>query len=401
MIRTERFFRPPDAIFTPKHLLDLFPELPPLPLFPFDIATAIQQREHLPPLPLPELQQYQDNPWQYSGLHPIIHRHLAANQFQPHQRVLPQPPHPKSEPYTIFTEPLKPPEKDIITVQQQLLRHFPGIIHTLFVSRGYESFWRSWPLAKRFATDPHQMSIPYLSPQRGTSFILTTPSPSKVVPHEWLQQPFPTTPDTNQTTSTTLFSFLHQICHALNLPPAWEYLDKTYSLLTWEELIHLTSLRYQALQEWYSQYATGQLNDTTVYLYELKLVQRALLILSQYPKLTHPQANSLPDYIQAIRFPEIFAQLQIQSPQQEAVIHLLANTPSTPEELNSHDPRIVFFLTSYGTHQEEEIIVDTLHRYLLGEIPTRAWKTYLDYLLSIWNRWLTSHSLPPITPLKS
>jgi hypothetical protein len=276
-----------------------------------------------------------------------------------------------------------------------------GIINTIVITKGQDSFWRNVPFANAFASDPHQMSIADRWPLAdGFSNLQLTTTESQTTPAEW-QTPFPAIAGAPKN-NTIAWMNAHQIGHGLLIPPCWEYKDRTYSLVTPRECLDLAITRLDCLNEWFHQYSGLALKgdyepDSTSYLYEIKIVQRALAI-KKYKKLGSDEVLRDDLYwYRGLHLDEMAKQLQVHKRDIIAGIHAMEVYLQPAHHSKPKDPvmNALIQATDFGTHANEEITVDLLAKNKLGILPERHkyWKTYTDKVDYYWKRWEDTTSI--------
>lgn len=336
------------------------------------------------------------------GLHPQIARQLHKMLEQPEDPYWSSPlrktPISFNSPAVIPTE----PGIDMTESMQQVdfvNQHLPrNSIRTYFLSNGQNSIWKQVPGAGIFADNPHQMSLPARAMKRigGFNFLLLTQSESLTMPDEWRTHP---------EFSTLQMMNLHQVGHCLIVPTCWEYLDRTYSLLTPSELLTLTTTRAKASAQWFANYGLGvKITDTldqtdaytytpdsTSYLYEIKIVERSLIFAAQRKT---SDAYELPAdlyWFRGLHLDQICAELGVKKEKILGAIAALNELWLTHHSSKPTDPLFnsVFQSTDIGTHPAEEICVDVLAQASIGALPPQLgyWQEWVDQIEAIWQRY--------------
>lgn len=336
------------------------------------------------------------------GLHPQIAQQLRNALQQPTSEYWSKPlaksPKQFQKPVVIPTElgmSQHEAEKQVAFVNKRLPKNS---VRAYFLTNGHNSFWKQIPGAGIFADNPHQMSLPARATQHfgGFNLLLLTQSESITMPNEWRS---------NADYSTLEMMNLHQVAHCLIIPTCWEYLDRTYSLLTPKELLHLTVIRAKAMAQWFANYGLGTVitedllplgnytytPDTTSYLYEVKIVERALVYASARKT---PEVSELPDelyWFRGLHLQQICDELNIKQNKVLGALVMLnefwlehhSNKPSDPL-FNS-----VFQSTDIGTHPAEEICVDVLSHASMGKLPQQLvyWQDWVNHINALWQRY--------------
>lgn len=335
------------------------------------------------------------------GMHPHIARQIRRQLQSPSDRYWETPlkkmPKEFDGQTVVFTEPDMDEvltKQQIEFVNQRLPKHS---VRAYFLTKGQNSIWRNIPGAGIFADNPHQMSLPARAMQKvgGYNFLLLTQTESVTMPNEWRQ---------HQCYSTLEMMNLHQVGHCLTLPTCWEYLDRTYSLLTPTELLNLTFERIQALAQWFANYGFGiKINElldqvgtidyqpnTTSYLYEIKIVERALI----YASLRNtPFLSQLPPdlyWFRGLHLDQICHELGVTKEKVFGAIAIM-NDYWIEHQINGHaDPLFnsVFQSTDIGTHPAEEICVDILSQSAMGNLPDQLsyWQNWVNLIEKAWQK---------------
>lgn len=278
-----------------------------------------------------------------------------------------------------------------------------GSLSIVFTSKGKTSIWNHVPVAGSFADNPHQMSFPLSGSPiiDGFNMLLLTSSHSQTVPQQWK--------DNGMFESLIQGMNVHQVGHCKIIPTCWEYIDRTYSLLTPRELLELTIARNSCLSVWFRHYGfdiepnpdtyDGQykpyIPDTASYLYEVKIIERAAMV-SKLKKVS--RTNELPPdifWFRGFHLDEICNQLNLD---REIIIgainamdaYWLEAYYSAPQDpvYNS-----AAFSTDIGTNPVEEICVDMLANASAGKLPEihSYWQKWISLVDFYWNRWESSN----------
>lgn len=269
--------------------------------------------------------------------------------------------------------------------------------------------WRHIPGAGLFADNPHQMSLPAKAMRKmgGFNMLLLTDTESPTMPNEWRD---------HSQFSTLQMMNLHQVGHCLIVPTCWEYLDRTYSLLTPNELLSLTATRAKAVNQWFANYGLGiQINEalapvgnfeyqpnSTSYLYEIKIIERALIFAAH--RKTKP-LTTLPDdlyWFKGLHLQQICQELSVS---QEVIIGAISELNEIWLEQHSAKPsdplfNSVFQSTDVGTHPAEEICVDVLAQASIGELPPQLsyWQEWVNQIEAVWQRFDPTFTLGRTMP---
>lgn len=350
------------------------------------------------------------------GLHPQIAQQLHGMLHRPEdaywQTPLRRTPIRFDSPAVIPTEPgidMTESMRQVDFVNQHLPKNS---IRTYFLTNGQNSIWKHVPGAGIFADNPHQMSLPARAMKKvgGFNLLLLTQSESVTMPNEWRSHP--------ELTTLQMMN-LHQVGHCLIIPTCWEYLDRTYSLLTPSELLTLTSTRAKASAQWFANYGLGvQITDTldqtaeytyspdsTSYLYEIKIVERALIYAAQRQTTDVFELPNDLYWFQGLHLEQICAELGVKREKVLGAICALNELWLTHHSSKPTDPLFnsVFQSTDIGTHPAEEICVDVLAQAAIGKLPKQLeyWQSWVDQIEAIWQRFDptfrmkgSSHSLP-------
>lgn len=335
-------------------------------------------------------------PLPYLGMHPEALR-LLGN--EPSDRMLGTEPmltpgFKAARTRVIKTEPLN--RKKIegpLSILENLSPH--GSINTIFLTNGNRTMWRNFPLASMFASDPHQMSIAASVPNSvpGLNMFLFTTEPSTTVPQQWKTE-FPGLSSGDPEQHTLSWMALHQVGHSMGTQ-SWEYMDRSYALMTPQDLIDMTHIRMDCLQTWFGQYAE-QYGDTIEpdsmsYLYEVKVIQRALWLANQFD-MTELPPLSPPSWFQGFHIQEVLGALGMEAREAEVLNATRFMDDYVSESLGNgfFHPLInsATFGTDYGTHPLEEISVNALALDSIGELPLYLdyWKSHTRNVRGIWER---------------
>ena len=290
----------------------------------------------------------------------------------------------------------------------------PGSLSIIFCTRGHESIWNRIPGPDTFSSASHQMSLPRQGELGGVfdripglNMVLLTTTPSPTTAPGW-HQPFPyelfgldNMPET-ETPPTLLWGALHQIGHCLCLPPCWEYESRTRQLLSLQELYNLTQQRWSALAEWFELYNNkSKLDpklDTSAYLYEIKIVQRAISLGRSFPD--HPvKAIYSQPWFQGLHFDQICQQIGWGNlPHLARGLTIMQDYRDQIKSGGIFDPikNAWTFSTDFGTHPTEEVIVEMLALYLQGKLKNYPQMSqYCQTVMGYWERWkLTTQDMP-------
>lgn len=276
-----------------------------------------------------------------------------------------------------------------------ILKNLPkGSLSTIFFTNGKNTQWQGIPLASAFSEDPHQMSIPLLPTKfpPGFNTLLLTTTPSTTVPSEW-KSPFPGEKPEN-TPDVIRWMNMHQIGHCLVAPTCWEYIDRSYSLFTPRELLTATKSRLECLNQWFTQYyglsPEGQyIPDTTSYLYEIKIIQRAI-IAAKFNKHDYSISDEIFWY-KGYHEQEIASQLNVDTTYIRRGIDIMDTYLNNNHSSRPYDSALnsLMHSTDFGTHPIEEIIVDIIAQTRLGLLPQRYlyWNEYTSRIFKAWERW--------------
>lgn len=269
-----------------------------------------------------------------------------------------------------------------------------GSLNTIFITEGRKSIWNKVPVAGAFSGNPHQMSLPYNMAlrEKGFNMLLLTTTPSETTPAFW-NTPFPGE-KLSDTDNKLAWMNMHQVGHCLVVPTCWEYVDRTYSLMTPREMLTLADMRMKALNQWFLDYyglgRTPFVPDSTSYLYEVKIAERAAAVATH----THLPEQELPAdllWFAGLHLEELSAQLKIKPGVIAAGVtamddYLMENHHNIPTNpiFNS-----AVHSTDIGTHPVEEIVVDVLAMARLGKLPPHYdyWKPFVNEVFGMWRRW--------------
>ncbi len=294
-------------------------------------------------------------------------------------------------------------DKNSMNAQVHLLEELlpSGSLWGVFFTKGTRSIWKSVPLVNAFCANAHQMSLPDIVGRNmgGFNMVLLTDNRSELYPEEW-EKPFLFNFKgcQGEVDPTNLWIVLHQVGHCLVLPTCWEYIDRTYSLISAEELVKLTEMRLRCLNMWLLDYY--QLNgrsynpDSASFLYEVKVAERALMTAKHYrlDPLAPGDLNLDELYwFRGLHLERLSRMMGVEKGLLLAGVmkmdgYLVSNhtTPPTDGWQNS-----VCFSTDIGTHPLEEVVVDMLMKRRCGVLPGRYqyWNEYLEMVLGFWKRW--------------
>ncbi len=335
------------------------------------------------------------------GLHPQIARQLRNNLAYPDdeywQKPLRKTPVAFEQPAIVPTEPGINSDEAMNQVNF-VNQHLPkNSIRAFFLSNGQNSVWRNIPGAGIFADNPHQMSLPARAMKKigGFNMLLLTQSESPTMPQEWRNHP--------ELTTLQMMN-LHQVGHCLIIPTCWEYLDRTYSLLTPSELLTLTASRSKASAQWFANYGlgiqitdnldqTGNYNykpDSTSYLYEIKIVERALIFAAARKTPEILELHEELYWFRGLHLDQICQELGVKREKILGAIAALNELWLTHHASKPVDPLFnsVFQSTDIGTHPAEEICVDVLAQASVGPLPPQLsyWQTWVDQIEATWQR---------------
>lgn len=363
------------------------------------IQTHISDKAHVPTeqgRALNEvLQLGSDLALSYVGIHPSVLSLMSQMTDEPHDPFWEKPLFeiPKPSKLRVIKTELDIPAEDIDRQVGLITGLLPqGNLDTVFFSKGDKSIWRGIPIAREFSTNPHQMSVPANTNVlfNGFNLLLLTTQPSVTVPKEWSAE-FPL--KTSSKNPTLDWMNLHQVGHCLALPTCWEYVDRTMSLVTPNELLKLTSLRLTNLKRWFDDYMDGNfVPDSTSYLYEVKIMQRALWVAKQ---MGLENKRWLPEelpWFRGLHFEEILSQMQTEDAGQ-AIAGLTLMDQYLKQHRNSQPNDAILnsavFSTDYGTHPIEEVVVDVLAKGTVGLLDADKGKNDYSYWIPYYKEVVT------------
>jgi hypothetical protein len=337
------------------------------------------------------------------GIHPTIAKKLEKEADNPESEFWNKKMYPQVRPVRtkiIATE--RGMDEKAIEEQVNFINSYlpQGSLSIVFATKGRDSFWNNIPFSGCFADDPHQMSIPEAVGRRGGGFnmLLLTESTSRAVPIEW---------ELNGSLMENMN--LHQVGHAKIVPTCWEFIDRTYSLVTPNELLDLTLERNKNLLKWFAHYgfdinldpATGYElpssfePDSTSYLYEVKVIQRAARVsnaLSLGPEYRLPKNMY---WFRGFHFFEAVRQLGYDwreiiggiSAMNEYWLDSYEGTSRFDPILNS-----AVHSTDIGTQPSEEVCVDIMAQHAAGKLHKRYsyWEGWAGKIDKLWKDWETT-----------
>lgn len=386
-----------------------------------EIAQHDLCKEDIPLDSLRRAYKLQDNlPLPYAGMHPhILYQLVKASPFPESEFWREKFSHPYLPAKTRYVSTESGIDNESIAAYREVFDTYlpSGSLTVAFATNGPASRYARLPMAKYFATASHQMSLPdravdwarhipskakgAIDWDKGFNMMVLSTQPSPTTPKEWYQ-PFPG--GKNEQQSALSWGAMHQVAHMKVIPTCWEYVDRTYSLLTPTELVDLTVRRQHALNSWFARYYSHQksyIPDSTSYLYEIKIIQRAQWLERQIPLDSFPKTDPEEElfWFQGYHFDEICEQLQHSDRQKHDISRALRvmdayllqhhNGLPTNPYLNS-----AVFSTDYGTHAVEEIVVDAYARFLTGTLSPEmkvSWSNYFETIESYWKRWESAH----------